>query len=174
MQGVLLDTSFLITLADRNRSNHETAKRYWKFFLESQTPIYLSTIVISEFELKQPIDHSILRSCIILPFNHADAVKSAQLNFAKYKAEAANRDALKDDFKIVAQAEVQGAAFLVTDDVETLFKICSRLKAAGAVSFSAIKLVDGFHDSTGQKLLETVLDDADAVQNEDGNSATGD
>lgn len=82
MQGVLLDTSFLITLADRNRANHETARKYWKFFLESNTPIYLSTIVISEFELKQPIDNVILKSCIVLPFNHADAIKSAQLNFA--------------------------------------------------------------------------------------------
>jgi len=174
MQGVSLDTSFLITLADRNRPNHETAKRYWKFFLESQTPIYLSTIVISEFELKQPIDNIILRSCIILPFNHADAVKSAQLNFAKYKSEAASRDALKDDFKIIAQAEVQGLAFLITDDVETLFKICGQLKATGAVSFSAIKLSDGFHDSTGQKLLESILDDAAGSQAEEGQPPKGD
>ena len=28
--GVLLDTSFLITLADKDRAHHETAKRYWK------------------------------------------------------------------------------------------------------------------------------------------------
>jgi len=28
--GVLLDTSFLITLADKNRDHHETARRYWR------------------------------------------------------------------------------------------------------------------------------------------------
>jgi len=32
--GVLLDTSFLITLADMNRGHHETARRYWRYFLD--------------------------------------------------------------------------------------------------------------------------------------------
>jgi len=171
MQGVVLDTSFLITLADRNRANHETARKYWKFFLESNTPIYLSTIVISEFELKQPVDNVILKSCIVLPFNHADAIKSAQLNFAKYKSAAAGRDSLKDDFKIVAQAEVQGAAFLITDDTETLFKICGQLKTSGAITFTAIQLADGFHDSTGQKLLESILDEAEESDGQEGDQA---
>ena len=47
--GVLLDTSYLITLADKNRPHHEAARRYWKYFLENEIPIYLSTVVVSEF-----------------------------------------------------------------------------------------------------------------------------
>ena len=45
--GILLDTSFFITLADPKRANHQTGRRYWKFFLEQQIPIYLSAIVVS-------------------------------------------------------------------------------------------------------------------------------
>lgn len=65
--GVLLDTSFLITLADKNRTNHETARRYWKHFLENQIPIYLSAVVVSEFCIKQEIPPDMLRCCVVLP-----------------------------------------------------------------------------------------------------------
>jgi hypothetical protein len=34
--GVLIDTSFLITLAGPTRANHAAARRYWQHFLESQ------------------------------------------------------------------------------------------------------------------------------------------
>jgi len=37
--GVLLDTSFWITLADPKRSNHQTARKYWKHFVEQQIPM---------------------------------------------------------------------------------------------------------------------------------------
>ena len=45
--GVLIDTSFLITLADKNRTNHATARRYWQHFLENQIPIFLPTILFA-------------------------------------------------------------------------------------------------------------------------------
>ncbi len=31
---MVLDTSFLISLADPHRDNHQTARRYWKHFIE--------------------------------------------------------------------------------------------------------------------------------------------
>ena len=45
--GALLDTSFFITLAGKNRAHHEAARRYWRHLLENQIPIFLSTIVVS-------------------------------------------------------------------------------------------------------------------------------
>lgn len=39
--GVILDTSFLITLADPKRSNHGVARRYWRHFAEQSIPVYL-------------------------------------------------------------------------------------------------------------------------------------
>ena len=35
--GVLLDTSFLITLAGSNREHHEAARRYWRHFTDGLT-----------------------------------------------------------------------------------------------------------------------------------------
>jgi hypothetical protein len=34
--AVVLDTTFLISLVDKNRPRHPTAKRYYRYFLENQ------------------------------------------------------------------------------------------------------------------------------------------
>jgi hypothetical protein len=44
--GVVLDTSFLITLAGPQRSNFKAAREYWKHFIENGIPIFLPTIAI--------------------------------------------------------------------------------------------------------------------------------
>src|SRR4051812_31888290 len=118
--GALLDTSFLITLGGRDRAHHGAAKRFWKHFLENQIPLFLSTIVVSEFSVKQTLGPEILRHCVVLPFNYQDALKSAELQQLRYSAAGANRDALKDDLKLIAQAEIAQAQFLITDDSDTM------------------------------------------------------
>ena len=54
------------------------------------------------------------------------------------------RDALKDDIKIIAQAARVDAEYVITDDAESFFRYCETFKTAGKVSFKAIKLEDGF------------------------------
>jgi predicted nucleic acid-binding protein len=141
--GVVLDTSYLITLADNSRQNHEKARKYWRYFLEENVPIFLPTIVVSEFYVRQEIDAPILRNCIILPFNWSDAVKAAEFDFTQFKGEASDRVALKDDVKILAQAAVVGASHLISDD-EHLFYYASKLRLAGKADLKVIKLSDGF------------------------------
>lgn len=153
--GVLLDTSFLITLADKNRKHHETARRYWRHFLENQIPIFLSTIVVSEFCIKQDIPPAILRCCVVLPFNWDHAQKAAKLDWQRLRRAGIERDALKDDIKIIAQAAVVEAEFAVTDDTESFYRYCRAFKEAGEVNFKVLKLDDGFDraffDANGQR-----------------------
>jgi hypothetical protein len=83
----------------------------------------LPTIVAAEFCVVQPVRELPLRNFRVLPFNLADAEKSAELNAHRYRQALANtgqRDAVKDDFKIIAQAVVQKARLLITEDNETL------------------------------------------------------
>jgi predicted nucleic acid-binding protein len=142
--GVLLDTSFLITLADKKRAHHETARRYWRHLLENQIPIFLSTIVVSEFCMKQEIPPDILRCCVVLPFNWDDAQRAAKLDWKRVRPKGIERDALKDDIKIIAQAARADAEFLITDDSDSLYRFCQTFKDAGDIGFKAIKLEDGF------------------------------
>ncbi len=143
--GVVLDTSFLITLADAGRQRHSIAHCYWKHFVEQQFPVFLSTIVVSEFCIRQEIPPEILQSCVVLPFNWDDAISAAKLNFSRMDREDRSRDALKDDVKIIAQAIVKDAAWVITDDTNTFYKFAHQLTTTGKATFRPIKLEDGFN-----------------------------
>lgn len=62
MSVFLVDTSFLISLADPGRPNHEVAKRYLREALHRGVPLYLSAIVASEFQVGQPVTDLPLRN----------------------------------------------------------------------------------------------------------------
>lgn len=163
--GVVLDTSYLITLANPARENHDSARRYWRHFMDSQTPVFLPTIVVSEFYVRQEIPRDILRCCVVLPFNWDDARKAAELGFDQRKSKAESRDVLKDDVKIIAQAAVCGAGYLITDDVRTMYSSAEALRTAGKVQFAAIKLEGGFDRTVfekGQGCFNGLLDETEA------------
>ncbi len=163
--GVVIDTSYLITLADPSRAHHETARRYWRHFMENQWPVFLPTIVVSEFCIRQQIPVEVLRCCVVLPFNWDDAQKAADLDFARFKDEAAPRDALKDDIKIIAQTVVSEAGYLITDDGRTMGRVAQALKADGKVQFSAIVMGETFDRAileNGQGCFGAILDETKA------------
>ncbi len=162
--GVVLDTSFLITLADATRAHHDAARSYWQHFTEHGLPIYLPTIVVSEFCIRQEIPPDILRACVVLPFNWDDAMKAAQLDFPRFNREGESRDALKDDVKIIAQTIIKDAAMVITDDTRTFFKFAQQLVQASTATFRPIKLEDGFdlaflNGGQRELLLEAESDD---------------
>jgi predicted nucleic acid-binding protein len=166
--GVLIDTSFLITLAGKSRKNYEAACRYWRHFTENQIPIFLSTVVVSEFCMRQEIPPEILRCCVVLPFNWDDALRAAKLDWKRLHPPDVPRDALKDDIKIIAQAAVAEAEFVITDDTESFYRYCKLFKDASEIQFRAIKLDDGFDraffDANGQRDL---MDDLGDEENSD-------
>jgi predicted nucleic acid-binding protein len=75
VNSVLLDTSFLISFSDPARPQHEAAMAYYKECVRRQVPMYLSTIVISEFQVKQAINDLPLRNFVVLPFNIDHAMR---------------------------------------------------------------------------------------------------
>lgn len=170
--GVVIDTSFLITLGSAGRANHQIAKRYWKHFAESGMPIYLSSIVVSEFYLKQKLPPSILHSCVILPFNWDDAIKAAEIDFTKQERDGNTRNVIKDDVKIIAQAIVKDAAYLITDDKNTFHRYAENLRQRDEVTFKSICLADGFDRAffapDGQRdFVDSLDEDSDDGETED-------
>lgn len=145
--GAVLDTGFLITLVDANRKSHEHAKAYYQYFLENGVTLYLPTVVASEFFIKQPIDEfSLLHNFKILPFNFAEAIRCSDLNSAYYRKQTGvgQRDAVKDDFKIIAQTEEQDALFLLTEDKNSMSVYCDLLRSESKIHFTVIELSKGF------------------------------
>ena len=169
--GVVLDTSFLITLADPVRDHHQTAKNYWKHFLEQGIPVFLPTIVVSEFCRKQEIPPEILKSCETLPFNWDDAIKAAEMDITLFDRQGESRPALVDDIKIISQGIVKDAQWLITSDTRSFYRYATKLQEAGKSQCKPIKLEDGFDlsffEPDGQRSL--AFDDS-AIETEETDS----
>ena len=119
MSGFLLDTSFLITLVNPDRDHHETAKSYYREALQRAVPMYLSTIVATEFHVGQPLNTLPLHQFIVLPFNFDHAVIAANLYSVLMQTVRdwdGQRGAVNDDVKLIAQAECSAIPFLLTAD----------------------------------------------------------
>jgi PIN domain nuclease of toxin-antitoxin system len=158
--SVLLDTSFLISLVDNKRDNHEVAKKYYTYILEMEIPIYFSSIVASEFAIKQPITDLPLDNFRTLPFNLLHSIKAAEVwNLLGGRDNGDSRSVIKDDMKIIAQALKENIEFVLTDDTKTFYKYCERLRTVNHWSIKAIKLVDGFDSGSlrldGQSDIES-------------------
>ena len=126
MNSVLLDTSFLISFADSSRPNHAIALGYYRECVRRQVPMYLSTVVISEFQVKQAINDLPLRNFVVLPFLDDDRVR------------------VKDDFKLVAQCDCEAISHLISEDASTLAKYLKRASDGGLAATKVVLLKDGF------------------------------
>ncbi|HLM54389.1 MAG TPA: hypothetical protein VK325_12565 [Pseudoxanthomonas sp.] len=153
---VLLDTSFLITLVDANRSNHSIARRYYQYLLRTTVPMRLSAIVAAEFAIKQPITDLPLGNFRPLDFNLTHGQQAANLWNALGQRDADDaRAVVRDDVKLLAQASREQIDCVLTEDASTLQKYCERLRSAGYIKTRAIVLGYGFDPSAlrsdGQK-----------------------
>lgn len=159
--SVLLDTSFLISLSDKNRPHHEIAKQYYQHMIEQNITMYLSSIAVSEFSIKQDIRDLPLKNFRILPFNFFDGIEAATISnlLGKIKNDD-RREVAKDDLKLIAQALREKIPFVMTEDVRTFYKDCEKLKVHDK-NITAIPLKDGFIPSQlridGQKDIEDII-----------------
>lgn len=158
-EPVLLDTSFLISLIDQNRINHNVAAQYYKFLIEQQIPLCFSAIVAAEIAIKQPITDFPLRNFLNIPFNITHSIEAARIwNLLGGHDAGDNRAVVRDDVKIIAQALCENIPFILTEDASTFYKYCERLRTLHSLNIRAIKLVDGFDFSAfrldGQKEIE--------------------
>ncbi len=144
MISILLDTSFLITLADPARPNHATALRYLREALAQGAPLYLSAIVASEFQVKQAVTDLPLRNLQVLPFNIDHAMTAGNLMRVLQRDLGDDRAAVKDDVKLLAQMVCESISHVLTEDQNTLAKYLGRLNDLGQTAGKAILLSQGF------------------------------
>ena len=167
--GVMLDTSFLITLAGRERNHFDAARRYWQHFVENRMPIFSRR---SWFRNSASSRSCRRICCERASFAHSTGMtrsEAAKL-WPQLRGDSGERGALKGDIKIIAQAAVIEAEFAITDDSDSFYRYCRRLKESGEVQFTAIKLEDGFDRAffaNGQRdfddrLMETPEDEEPA------------
>lgn len=144
MNSVLLDTSFLISLSDPARANHATAVQYYKECVHRQVPMYLSTIVISEFQVRQAINDLPLRNFVVLPFNVDHAMRCGLIIRKMVRDPEDDRVRVKDDFKLLAQCDCEAITHLISEDASTLAKYLDRARDTGLAATKVVLLRHGF------------------------------
>lgn len=148
LDGALVDTSFLISLAKPGEINHAAARQYYKGCLDRQVPLYLSTIVVSEFSVKQSVMDLELRNFIVLPFNIDHGMKAGQLWNLISRDDGDSKAVVKDDLKLIAQCACEGSiSHLLTGDEKTLAKYLRQLLQAGQAVPRPVVLSAGFDES---------------------------
>ena len=141
---MLLDTSFLISLSDPTRAHHAAAVQYYKECVHRQVPMYLSTIVISEFQVKQAINDLPLRNFVVLPFNVDHAMRCGLIIRQMARDPEDDRVRVKDDFKLLAQCDCEAISHLISEDASTLGKYLDRARDSGLATAQVVLLKDGF------------------------------
>ena len=144
MNSVLLDTSFLITFSDPARANHAVAADYYRECVRRQVRMYLSTIVISEYQVKQAINDLPLRNFVVLPFNVDHAMRCGLIVRQMQRDPFDDRVRVKDDFKLLAQCDCEAISHVVSEDASTFAKYLDRARDTGLVPTKSVLLRDGF------------------------------
>lgn len=147
MLKICVDTSFLISFADPSRPNHSVAVEYFRHCVGNGHMLCLSTLVVSEFECGQPISDLPLGNFHILPFNFRHAVESANYHRQLKGAEPVddeNRSVVRNDLKILAQAQIEECGVILSEDANTLTRWAERLRGSYQCRVSSILLKDGF------------------------------
>jgi predicted nucleic acid-binding protein len=135
LSSFLLDTSFLISFADPRRPHHSVAKSYIIESVRRGSPLYLSAIVASEFQVKQPVTDLPLRNLVVLPFNIDHAMTAGILMRSLQRDANDDRGNVKDDVKLIAQTVCESIPFILTEDQNTLAKYLKRLNDSAPLAY---------------------------------------
>lgn len=109
--------------------------------------MYLSTIAMSEFQVKQAINDLPMRNFVVLPFNVDHAMRCGILIRQFSRDAQDDRVRVKDDFKLIAQCDCEGITHLLGEDESTLVKYLARARASGQSTTHSVLLKDGFDAS---------------------------
>ena len=124
--SVLLDTSFFIRLLNDEDPLHLNAVGYFKYFLENEIALKVSTITIAEYCVLGKLEDLPLKNVQILPFNLKDAEKTgefAKIIFTENKIsieKLSPRAIIPNDSKLFAQSDLDKTiSHFVTSDVRS-------------------------------------------------------
>lgn len=143
MHKVMLDTGFVIALLDSKRSSHATAKAYYKYCLEKEYPLYISSIAIYEYCIAGKLEEIPLDSITDIAYNTQDGAASENVKFKEHILAGEPRNQIKDDFKIIGHAMTRGHTVLITDD-EKMHTHINNLRQKGIVALRSILISEPF------------------------------
>ena len=152
-KAVLLDTSFFLRFLNENDPLFNYADGYFRYFLQMEITMMISTISIAEYCVGGDVHELPLRNLQIVPFNLDHAKKTGEfakivfLNKSKLKLK--ERNIIPNDTKLFAQADTEKSIeFYLSSDRESL-KVYNLLKQETVPKFQFIDLNTAHHQVFG-------------------------
>lgn len=152
-EGALLDTSFFLRFLNENDELFNNANNYYKYFLQKEIKLFISTISIAEYCVGGKIDELPLKNLIVLPFNITHAEKAGEFGRILYEArkdkklELDERPIIINDAKLFAQADTDKRInFYVTADSRSL-SIYNTIKDKIKLDFIFIDIRNNYTDT---------------------------
>ncbi len=125
--SVLLDTSFFIRLLNDEDPLHQNAKDYFRYFLDNDIILKVSTISIAEYCVRGSLDELPLMNVQIIPFNLDHAKKTGEFAKAIFEEKKISNQDLQpraiipNDSKLFAQSDIdKSISYFVTSDLRSL------------------------------------------------------
>jgi predicted nucleic acid-binding protein len=153
--SVLLDTSFFIRLLNDEDPLHKNAIGYYRYFLENDIVLKVSTISIAEYCVLGSLDDLPLKNIQIVPFNLKEAEKTgefANIIFTQKKIseeDLSPRAIIPNDSKLFAQADMdKSVTHFVTSDKRSK-KTLEHLKKGIKPKFDIISIEIPFTETFG-------------------------
>jgi predicted nucleic acid-binding protein len=143
MRSVLLDTSFCIRLLKKDEPLHQNAIEYFQYFLEQKIELYISTIAIAEYSVKDDPANLPLKMMKIIPFDFFDGKTAGEFHSIlleqKNKTVDIDRNVVKDDCKLIAQIFNRKIEGYITKDRKSFGQI---IKPITEIRGFFIELID--------------------------------
>lgn len=154
MDSILLDTSFCIRLLKSNDVLHQNAKDYFKYFLEKKIEIYLSSIVVAEYAVKDDPANLPLEFVKIIPFDFFDGKTAGEFHsiLLNHKVQVANieRNVIKDDCKLMAQLFNRNIQGYITKDRKSFSQIIAPIQSSKSFAIELLDLEIPLKDFKGE------------------------
>lgn len=152
----MCDTSFFIRLAIPKDALHQSARAYLKFLVENNHTLYVSTIALAEYAVRDSIGNLPLRYLRIIPFNIDHSQKAGEFAASVYKARKATpvdlqkRAIIPNDTKMFAQADIsKDVTHYLTADQECK-KVYDLLNTESKASFTFLHLSTSYNVAFGE------------------------
>ena len=153
--SVLLDTSFFVRLLNDEDPLHNNAKGYYRYFLENEIILKVSTISIAEYCVRGEIEELPLRNIQIIPFNLDQAKRTGEFAEAIFeenkigKEKLSPRAIIPNDSKLFAQADLdKSITYFVTSDSRSK-NTFSALKTRISLKFEIIDISTPYNETFG-------------------------
>ncbi|MCX8472476.1 MAG: PIN domain-containing protein [Sediminibacterium sp.] len=152
-KSVLLDTSFFLRFLNDESPLYKNADNYFRYFIEHEIKMMISTISIAEYCIGGDINELPLKNLQIVPFNLDHSKRTgefAKIAFQnKEKLKLNQRNIIPNDTKLFAQADCEKSIdFYLTSDTESL-KIYNLLRANTNPKFQFIDLNTPYNETFG-------------------------